>query len=84
MIIINSREFRDNQTQYFNFVDSGEQVIVQRGKKKSYSINPVNKDDLYFTPEILAKIERALGQSKMGEGVVCNTHEESMQFMESL
>ena len=84
MIVISSREFRDNQAQYFNCVDNGEQIIIQRGKKKSYSINPVTEEDWYFTPEMLAKIERALAQSKQGEGVVCKTHEESVKFMESL
>ena len=31
MLIVSSREFRDNQKKYFDSVDNGEQVIVQRG-----------------------------------------------------
>lgn len=74
MIVVSSKEFRDNQAQYFNCVDNGEQVIVQRGRNKSYSINQVTDNDLYFTPKMLAKIERALAQSERGEGVVCKTY----------
>ena len=35
MLVISSREFRENQKKYFDSVDSGEQVIVQRGKASS-------------------------------------------------
>ena len=41
MLIISSREFRDNQKKYFDSVDNGEQVIVQRGKDRSYKLVPV-------------------------------------------
>ena len=84
MLVISSKEFRDNQAKYFDKVDEGMQIIVQRGKSKSYSINPITDDDLYFTPEMIERIERALAQSEQGEGVVCKTYEESVKFLDSL
>jgi len=36
MLVISSREFRQNQKLYFERVDKGEHIIVQRGK-----INPM-------------------------------------------
>ena len=45
MMIISSREFRDQQKRYFDQVDQNEQVIVQRGKDKTYVIVPLNDVD---------------------------------------
>ena len=84
MLVISSKEFRDNQTQYLNRIDEGEQVIVKRGKNKAYAIRSATEDDLYFTPEMIAKIERAMTQAEQGEGTVCNTYEESAKFLDSL
>ena len=42
MMIISSREFRENQKKYFDLVDQNEQVIVQRGKDKAYVLVAVN------------------------------------------
>jgi hypothetical protein len=84
MLVISSKEFRDNPTQYFNRVDSGESVIIQRGKKKSYAISAISEDDAYFTPEMIEKIEQALAQVERGEGVLCKTYEDSLRFLESL
>lgn len=43
MLIISSREFRQNQRLYFDKADKGEQIIVQRGKDKSYALTPIAK-----------------------------------------
>ncbi len=45
MMIISSREFRDNQKKYFDLVDQNEQVIVQRGKDKAYILAPIGDTD---------------------------------------
>ncbi|MCP4311393.1 MAG: type II toxin-antitoxin system Phd/YefM family antitoxin [Bacteroidetes bacterium] len=45
MMIISSREFRDQQKKYFDLVDQNEQIIVQRGKDKAYVIVPLNDVD---------------------------------------
>ena len=45
MMIVSSREFRDNQKKYFDLADQNQQVIVQRGKDKAYVIVPLNDVD---------------------------------------
>ena len=64
MVIISSREFREKQAEYMDLADNGEQIIIQRGKNKAYSITPVLKDDLYFSPQLLEKIRKALNRLK--------------------
>ena len=67
MIIVSSREFRQNQRHYFEQVDDGKQVIVQRGKDKSYVLRPVSEDDLYFDKAMVAKLKRSLAEAESGE-----------------
>ena len=57
MLVISSREFRQNQRMYFDKADAGEHIIVQRGKDKSYALTPVSADDVYFNAEMVKKIK---------------------------
>ena len=67
MIIISSREFRDHQKKYFDLIDDNEQVIVQRGKNKSYKLVPIMEDESLMTEaEFYAKIDRSLKQAQEG------------------
>ena len=43
MLVISSREFRENQKKYFDLIDQKEQVIVQRGKNKAYALVPIDE-----------------------------------------
>jgi PHD/YefM family antitoxin component YafN of YafNO toxin-antitoxin module len=76
MLVISSREFRQNQRKYFDMVDEGKQVIVQRGKDKSYVLTAVSEDDMYFNAEMVDKIKESLAQANNGEVVEVNTAEE--------
>ena len=67
MLVISSREFRQNQKLYFERADKGEQIIVQRGKDKSYALTPINDDDVYFNAEMVEKIKLSMEQAKNGE-----------------
>ncbi|HPX05435.1 MAG: prevent-host-death protein [Bacteroidales bacterium] len=67
MLVISSREFRQNQKLYFERADKGEQIIVQRGKDKSYALIPISEDDIYFNAEMVKKIKRSAEQAKNGE-----------------
>ena len=67
MLVISSREFRQNQSTYFDKVDQGEQVIVQRGKDKSYVLTPVKVEDVYFDADMLKRIKMSLKQADKGE-----------------
>ncbi len=66
MIVISSREFRQNQRMYFDKVDQGEQIIVQRGKDKSYVLTAVSEDDLYFNAAMVKRIKKSLKEAKKG------------------
>lgn len=67
MLIISSREFRQNQRVYFERADKGEQVIVQRGKDKAYALTPVNEDDVYFNAEMVKRIKQSIKQVEEGK-----------------
>ncbi len=67
MLVISSREFRQNQKLYFEKADKGEQIIVQRGKDKAYALTPINEDDVYFNAEMIRKIKLSAEQAKNGE-----------------
>ena len=68
MLVINSREFNENPTIYFNKVDKGVEVLVKRGKNKSYKIVPTVEDDtLMSEDEFFAKIDRALKEAEEGK-----------------
>ena len=67
MLVISSREFRQNQKSYFEKADKGEQIIVQRGKDKAYALTPISEDDIYFNAEMIEKIKRSAEQAKNGE-----------------
>ena len=38
MLVVSSREFRDNQAMYLDQADEGKEILVMRGKNKSYRI----------------------------------------------
>ena len=79
-----SRHFRDKQKDFFDLADRGEKVIIRRGKKQAYLLTPVDDEDIYFTPEMLAKINRSIKQVQEGMMTKIETEEELNQFLESL
>lgn len=76
MLIISSREFRQNQRIYFERADKGEQIIVQRGKNKAYTLTPVNDDDVYFNAEMVKRIKQSIKQVEEGKVKKVTTSEE--------
>ncbi|GAA5035343.1 hypothetical protein GCM10011506_27970 [Marivirga lumbricoides] len=67
MLVISSREFRQNQKKYFERVDQGEHVIVQRGNDKAYALTPITEDDMYFNAEMVNKIKQSILEVQKGE-----------------
>jgi PHD/YefM family antitoxin component YafN of YafNO toxin-antitoxin module len=53
MLIISSREFRANQKSYLDQVDAGQELLVQRGKDKSYKVIPVTEFDTIISKEYI-------------------------------
>jgi len=67
MIIISSREFRQNQRKYFEKADKGEQIIVHRGKDKAYALTPVSEDDIFLNTEMIEKLKHSIEEAKQGK-----------------
>ncbi|HOT13800.1 MAG TPA: prevent-host-death protein [Bacteroidales bacterium] len=67
MLVISSRELRQNQKMYFEKADKGEQIIVQRGKDKAYALTPVTEDDIYFNAEMVERIKQSIKQVEEGK-----------------
>ncbi|MGG7663902.1 type II toxin-antitoxin system Phd/YefM family antitoxin [Dyadobacter sp. BHUBP1] len=68
MLVISSREFRDNQKKYMDLADNNQQVIIQRGKGKAYALTPVSEKDRYFMdPEVVAEIREGIEQYRAGK-----------------
>ncbi len=76
MLVISSREFRQNQRLYFDKVDNGEQVIVQRGKDKSYVLTPVSDNDLYFNATMVQRIKASLKKAKNSDYIEVSSSKE--------
>ncbi len=81
MLIISSREFRQNQRMYFDKADEGEQIIVQRGKAKSYVLTPFREQDLYFNENMIKRIKKSLLQARKGEYVEISSSEEIKELL---
>lgn len=69
IVQVTSREFRDKQASLFDLADKGEKIVIRRGRKKAYALTPIEEEDLYFTPEMLAKIDRSIEEAKEGKTV---------------
>ena len=85
MLIISSREFRANQKSYFDKIDSGEEIIVQRKGNKSYKISPISEDDkLMSKSDFIEKINLSLQQIKEGKSTTVKGEEELANLLATL
>ncbi|WP_432223131.1 DUF2683 family protein (plasmid) [Flavobacterium sp. TMP13] len=81
---ITSREFREKQKDFFDKADEGENVVIRRGKKQAYALVPISTEDLYFTPEMIKKIDLSIQQIKEGKFTAINSKEELKKHLDSL
>lgn len=79
-----SRQFRERQKDFFDMADSGQKIVIKRGSKQAYVLTPVSDDDLYFTPEMIARTKESQQQIKEGKSTVIKTKEELDNFFDSL
>ena len=85
MLVISSREFRDKQASYFNQADKGVEILVQRGKNKSYKIVPVTDDDTLMSKEaFFAMLDHSIQDINDGKGTRIRGKEELKKFFDSL
>ncbi|GGC15991.1 hypothetical protein [Dyadobacter sediminis] len=83
-IEITSSDFRKQQRHYFELADKGEKVVITRGTKQAYLLEPVSKDDLYFTPEMIQQIKGAQQEIKERKVTSFNSIDEMNKFFDSL
>ena len=81
MLVISSREFRQNQKLYFDKADKGEQIIVQRGKDKSYALTPIGEDDMYFNKKMINRIKESAKQAQNGGYIEISSSEEIKELL---
>ena len=81
MLVISSREFRQNQKLYFEKADKGEQIIVQRGNDKSYVLTPVDDENFYFNAKMVTRIKKSLNEAEKGHVLTINTSEEITELL---
>jgi len=85
MIVISSREFRANQKTYLDKIDEGAEILIQRGKHKSYNLVPVTEDDtLMSKEEFFDKIDLSLQQISEGKVTKVETKEGLQKFLKAL
>ena len=85
MLVISSREFRDKQASYFKQADEGVEILVQRGKNKSYKIVPVTDDDTLMSKEaFFAMLDHSIKDINDGKGTRIRGKEELKKFFDSL
>lgn len=84
MITVSAREFRGNQASIFAKADSGEKIIIRRGKKQAYTLVPVFDEDLDITPALQAKIDKARQEYKEGRTLRFESAEEVQKWMDEL
>ena len=82
MLVISSREFRQNQRLYFEKADKGEQIIVQRGKDKSYALTPIGEDDIYFNEKMVKKIKKSAQEARDGKYIEITSSEEIKELLD--
>ena len=85
MLVVSSREFRDKQKSYLDKVDEGTDILIRRGKNKSYKITAVTTDDALMSKEdFFAKIDRSLQQAKEGKTTKVKGLQELNTFLENV
>lgn len=73
MIIVSSREFRQNQKKYLDLVDNNERVIIQRGNDKAYEISKEIKNDRFLEdPIIQDRLAKSIQSYKEGNTIKLN------------
>lgn len=76
MITVNSREFRDKQAAYLDRADNGEEIFVQRGKRKKYKLVAVVDDDTVVKREHILTPDVELARAITAEELLIGIEED--------
>ncbi|MCH6200774.1 type II toxin-antitoxin system Phd/YefM family antitoxin [Aquiflexum sp. LQ15W] len=70
MLVISTREFRQNLKKYLDLIDKNERVIIQRGKGKVYEISNEIKNDRFFdNPVVQERLAKSIQSYSEGKTV---------------
>jgi hypothetical protein len=70
MLVISTREFRQNLKKYLDLIDKNERVIIQRGKDKVYEISNEIKNDRFFdNPVVQERLAKSIQSYSEGKTV---------------
>jgi antitoxin (DNA-binding transcriptional repressor) of toxin-antitoxin stability system len=65
MVVISTRDFRANQTKFFDMVNNGENVVLRSRGKGCFKLVPVNeKDSIVGKRDMVAELRGALQEMK--------------------
>ena len=68
MLVISTREFKDNQTHFLNKAINGESLVLKSRKNGSFKIVPITEDDTLMSKEaFMEKINQSRAQHKNGD-----------------
>lgn len=83
MIIVSSRDFRANQSRYFDLAKEQDVIITSRNKG-SYRLVPITEDDLLMSrKELIAKIDKGIQEYKEGAFVSMDENESGADHYEN-
>ena len=63
MLVISTTEFREKQKNYLDKIDSGIEILIQRGKTKSYKVVPVSEYDTVIPRDYILKPDADLARA---------------------
>jgi hypothetical protein len=70
MVVVSTREFRQNLKKYLDLIDKNERVIIQRGNDKIYEISNTVKNDRFFDdPVIQQRLAKSIESYNEGKTV---------------
>ena len=85
MVIINSRQFRSNQSKYLGMVANGESIILRSRSYGSFKIVPVTEDDtLMSKEEFYRRVDNGIRQLQEGKYTAISNKQELDEFLEAL
>ena len=84
MTVVSIKEFEANTSKYLELANKGEKVWIKLKNKITYALTPASEEDLedelYFTPEMMKKIEKAQKEAEEGKYKIISIEEQKKMF----
>jgi len=85
MLVISTRQFREQQGRYLGMAADGEDIVLKSRKEGSFKIVPFTDDKtLMSKADFFAKLDRAEQSIKEGKGKTVRSREELVAHLDSL